>query len=779
MTFLSFALIPIGFCQTIKGYIKDTKTGETLSGVIIRDSAMVLGAVSNQYGFFSLKVKLPCKLRISSMGYQSILFEVQNTIDSIITIDIQSVAYNLGEVVIRQSKTDFQNREVGFLSIPVERLSAIPAIFGEKDIFKALALTPGVSTGNEGTTGLHIRGGTPDQNLILLDEAPIYNTSHFFGLMSVFNSEALKKVDLYRGFIPAHYGGRISSVMDITMKEGNIKHRRKSYGIGLISSNGLWEGYLSNKNREKGSFMISGRTAYAGLLTIPLWLAYQGGKTNDFYTYLMYDINAKLNYKIDNKSHIYLSIYNSYDIYNVQQRYSPTNKTSFKVDWGNLTGTLRYNRVLRSDLFFKSVLLFTRYKYSVGFNDFEKISDAFKTTNSYFLTPSLFDITNKNTIEYFPNNNHTIRAGIETTKHFYTPTQIKTTLPLSRQTVQASNLSSNALEMSVFAEDEFGISHFLKISVGVRVTNFLTQDKSYQSVEPRLASNITLPKDWQLKMGYSQGKQFIHLLTTNSIGLPNDIWVPTTKNVSPQFARQFSVGIFKNYPSSNVTVSVEGYYKALNNLIDYKTGTSLVANLGKTWESLIEKNGIGKGYGVEFFLQKSEGRFTGWLAYTLAWNRHQFLNINNGEWFNSNFDRRHTLNLVGNWKLSPAINLASNWTFNTGRPITVPIASYQTQQNNLLEFVYGNRNNYRLPNYHRMDLALNWDRQSKKRQRTNTWSVGAYNIYNRQNPYYLKIQSFAKLDPSTNEFDFSNVSSSLYSFGIIPIIPYVSYSAKI
>jgi TonB dependent receptor/CarboxypepD_reg-like domain/TonB-dependent Receptor Plug Domain len=781
LTYLAFSIVSLSaFSQSIiKGYIKNSQTGETLAGVSVKDSLTLKGTISNQYGFFSLKVKLPVTLVISSVGYEQRFLRFKQFLDSTYIIDIEQVQYNLNEVVIKQKKENYQNREAGYLSIPIERLNTIPTIFGEKDIFKALALTPGVSMGNEGTTGLYVRGGTPDQNLILLDEAPVYNTSHFFGILSVFNSEALKKVDLYKGFLPAHYGGRVSSVMDITMKDGNTKQRKKSYGIGLMSSNILWDGYLTKKNRKRGSFMVSGRGAYLGLVTLPLWLLYQAGKVDEFYTYVMYDVNAKLNYKIDDKSHIYASFYHSYDLYNVQIRESVDNKARFKVDWGNLTGTLRYNRIVRPNLFFKSVLLFTRYKYNIGFNSLQKVNSKFQTSDSYFLKPSLFDITTKNSLEYFPNTNHTIRMGLEVTKHFYKPTQVETSLQVSPQAIAASNVSYSGVEMGTFVEDEFEVSDFLKFNAGLRLGSFYIQGKNYWSPEPRLSSNINLPKDWTIKAAYSQGKQFIHLLTTNSIGLPNDVWVPATKDVPPQFARQYSLGVFKTFSKTNVTASIEGYCKSLTDQIDYRTGTSLAANLGKPWESLIEKNGIGVNYGAEFFLHKTEGNFSGWLAYTLAWNKQKFDNINNGNWYNSNFDRRHTLNLVSNYKFSPLFNVSSNWVFNTGRPVTVPIASYQPQYYHQLEFIYGNRNNFRLPSYHRLDIGLNWVHYSKKRSRVATWSVGAYNVYNRQNPYYVKIETFITSGTGANRGGYNNLNNSLYSFGVIPIIPYVSYAAKI
>jgi hypothetical protein len=756
--------------QIISGYVKDYVSGETLAGVSIIDSTSSKGTTTNQYGFFSLKVKLPSTLYFSSVGYQTTSFRLTQISDTLYTFDIKPTEFQLNEVVIKSTKDDFQTKQAGYLSIPIERLNTIPTIFGEKDIFKALALTPGVSNGNEGTVGLYVRGGTPDQNLILLDEAPIYNTAHFFGIISVFNSEALKKVDMYKGILPAQYGGRVSSVIDVTMKEGNSKLRKKDHGLGLVSSSLLLEGPLSYKNRDKGSYMVSGRAAYLGLVTLPLWLLYQYGKSDQYFNYLLYDINAKINYKLDNKSHIYLSLYNSYDRWDARQSYSADSRGRLNVNWGNLTGTLRYNRILKPNLFLKSVLLFTRYQYGIGVATSEKIEGKFKTTDSYFLKPSLADVTAKTSLEYFVSPSYTIRAGLDATRHIYKPTKLETTFEVGKDVLEANNRSFKANEFGFFTEHELSVAKFLRFNAGLRLAAFSIQQKNYTSFEPRLSANLILPRNWAFKGGYAQMRQFIHLLSSNSIGLPNDVWVPATAGVPPQFARQYSIGLFKNYPSQKLTLSVEGYYKSLKDQIDYSSGASLFADVGKPWETLVEKGGIGRAYGLEFFLNKTEGSFTGWVAYTLAWNELKFANINRGEWFYGNFDRRHTLNLTGNYKISPSVNVSANWVFNTGRPVTVPVATVQYQYNQfLLEFTYGNRNNFRMPNYHRLDVGINWDRRSK-RNRTVTWSVGAYNAYNRINPYYIQARGITQ---KAGNFDYR-----LYSYGFVPIIPYVGFVAK-
>lgn len=757
--------------QIINGYVKDYISGETLAGVSVIDSSTSKGATTNQYGFFSLKVRFPTTLYFSSVGFQITSFHLTQLSDTIYTFDIKPTEFQLNEVVIKSTKDDFQNKQASYLSIPIERLNAIPTIFGEKDIFKALALMPGVSNGNEGTVGLYVRGGTPDQNLILLDEAPIYNTAHFFGIISVFNSDALKKVDMYKGILPAQYGGRVSSVLDVTMKEGNTKVRKKEHGIGLVSSSMLFEGPLSYKNTDKGSYMISGRAAYLGLITLPLWLLYRFGKSDQYFNYLLYDINAKINYKLDAKSHIYLSLYNSYDRWDARQSYSAESRGRLNVNWGNLTGTLRYNRILKPNLFLKSVFLFTRYQYGIGVATSEKVENKFQTTDSYFLKPSLADITAKTSLEYFVSPSYTIRAGIDATRHIYKPTKLETTFEVGKDVLEANNKSFKANEFGFFTEHELAVSSYFRFNAGVRLSGFSIQQKTYTSFEPRLSANLILPRDWAVKGGYSQMRQFIHLLSSNSIGLPNDVWVPATAAVPPQFARQYSIGLFKNYPLKKLIVSVEGYYKSLKNQIDYSSGASLFANVGKSWESLVEKGGLGRAYGLEFFLNKTEGNFTGWVAYTLAWNERKFENINHGEWFYGNFDRRHTLNLTGNYKITPSFNLSANWVFNTGHPVTVPIATVPTHYQYQLEFIYGNRNNFRMPNYHRLDFGINWERRSK-RNRTVTWSVGAYNAYNRINPYYIEVGGTHEPQKAGN-FDYR-----LYSYGFIPILPYVGYVAK-
>ena len=743
-----------------------------MAGVNVTDSASSDKTITNQYGFFSLKVKIPATLYFSSVGYQTSTFRIAQASDTSYIFEIKPAEYQLDEVEIKATKDDSQNQQIGYLSIPLERLNAIPTIFGEKDIFRALALTPGVSIGNEGTVGLFVRGGTPDQNLILLDEAPIYNTAHFFGIISVFNSEALKKVAMYKGILPAQYGGRVSSVIDVTMKEGNTKRRKKDHGIGLVSSSMLLDGPLSYKNRERGSYLVSGRAAYLGLATLPLWFLYQFGNSQQYFNYLLYDINAKINYKIDDKSRLYLSFYNSYDRWDSRQKYSADSRGRLNINWGNLTGTLRYNRILKPNLFLKSVLLFTRYQYEIGVATSRKMDDKFKTTDSYSLQSSVADVTAKTSLEYFANPNYTIRVGVEATRHSYQPTKIETSFELDSRVLEASNKIFKANEFGAFTEHEIAVSDALRFNAGLRLGVFSVQQQNYSSFEPRFSANLILPKNWSIKGGFAQMRQFIHLLSTNSIGLPNDVWVPATAAVRPQFARQYSVGVFKNYPAQKLTLSLEGYYKSLKDQIDYRAGSSLFADAGKPWETLIEKGGIGRAYGVEFFLNKTEGNFTGWLAYTLAWSESKFENINNGQWFYGNFDRRHSISLTGNYKISSSVNFSANWVFNTGRPATVPIAITQARLDQYQpEFIYGDRNNYRLPAYHRLDAGINWDRRSK-RNRTVTWSVGAYNVYNRRNPYYVEVNGSKNPQPQ-GTFDYR-----LYSYGLVPIIPYVGYVAK-
>ncbi|MEZ4905989.1 MAG: TonB-dependent receptor [Spirosomataceae bacterium] len=486
---------------------------------------------------------------------------------------------------------------------------------------------------------------------------------------------------------------------------------------------------------------------------------------------MLYDLNAKINYKIDSKSHVYLSFYNSYDRWDARQSYSADSRGRLNVNWGNLTGTLRYNRILRPNLFLKSVLLFTRYQYGIGVATSEQIEHKFQTTDAYFLKPSLADITAKSSLEYFVNPNYTIRAGIDATRHRYKPTKIETTFGLSKEILDANNQLFKATELGVFTEHEWAIAKALRLNGGLRLAAFSVQQKTYTSFEPRFSANLILPRNWTLKGGYAQMRQFIHLLSSNSIGLPNDVWVPATAAVPPQFARQYSIGIFKHYPSKKLTVSIEAYYKSLKDQIDYRSGASLFATVGKPWETLIETGGLGRASGLEFFLNKTEGNFTGWVAYTLAWNERKFENINKGEWFYGNFDRRHTLNLTGNYKITPSVNVSANWVFNTGHPVTVPIATIPAHYSYQLEFIYGNRNNFRMPNYHRLDMGISWDRRSK-RNRTVTWSIGAYNAYNRINPYYIEVRGSHE-PQKTGNFDYR-----LYSFGFIPILPYIGYVAK-
>lgn len=757
--------------NTVSGFIKDKSSGESIIAATLVDLNTGSSTISNNYGFYSLNTaQSVSKLKISSVGYKTLEVEVKQGGSQ--NFELEIIETNLNEVVViaRDEKRTLDKIPLGVTTIPIQRLKAIPVLFGEADILKALSLTPGVSVGNEGTAGILVRGGTPDQNLMLLDESPVYNVSHLFGLVSVFNPEAVKSVTLYKSSFPARYGGRLSSVIDIVTKEGNSKKRNMEFGVGLINSRLICEGPLLKGKANSPTFFIGARTSNLSLILAPVYIKYRNSQFGTYFNYSLFDLNVKLNQKFKNNSQLFWSTYFGNDFYNVREKSGSLASSKFNLDWGNVTSTLRYIAPLGQKLFLKNTFGYTSYRYGISTKSFEG-----KETVDFLKSVSkIEDYYAKVGFEFYASNNLEFQLGSDLINHSYKPINLSTTYGFD----QSNNVSSiNALESGTYLESKAKFLSFAELTAGLRYATFGVKGLTYPSWEPRLSTAINISKDGSLRFGYSKMKQFIHLLSSNSVGLPNDLWIPSSDFVKPQDSEQFSVG-FSQKIGKGLSFSIEAYSKSFANLIDYKDGTNFLVETEEFYEDKLELGGIGKAQGIEFFLDKNEGKFTGWLAYSLSTNRRQFDNINNGEWFAANFDRRHNVSLVGNYKFNERIDISGNWIFQSGSPVSVPIASMKNvvQGSDYPTFIYGDRNNFRTPAYHRMDLSVNFKKETY-RNNLRTWTIGVYNAYNRQNPFYLDVR-WGVNNTSTDPRKVEGWDNNLVKRSVIPFLPFINYSLK-
>ena len=760
--------------HTISGYVYDAASGEALAGAAVYDKQSKRGVVANRYGFYSLTVNQDSiYLQASFLGYKPVIHHFQPIQDTLLNLYLSSTTQELTEVVI-QSSSDFQSEAAGssITKIPIQQLEAVPALVGEPDIMRALALTPGVSNGVEGTTGLLVRGGSPDQNLILLDEATVYNASHLFGLVSIFNTDAISDVALIKGGFPARYGGRLSSVVDILMKEGNNQHFRGKASLGLISSHATVEGPIV---KDKTSFIVSARSSYLNLLLLPIKHSYHQGNLDSYFTYHLYDLNAKVNHRFSDNSRLFLSLYRGQDQWQVEEGTPEVETSQLKLKWGNTTATLRYSKPLAPKLFGRVMLNYSQYQYAVN-----TASETYESENtsepalSYFNTQSgVCDWGTRLLFDYYPAPTHTIKFGGEFTAHRYTPNQLDTSEPINGLSSVVDPVT--AQEAAMFVEDTWEVNRRLNVNIGVRFSSFNVEDKAYQAVEPRLSLRYRIYSDWFVQGSYSYMQQYIHLLTNNGAGLPNDIWVPATALVPPQQASQWAVGISKKFSDLNIDFSLEAYLKNMNALIDYQPGANLLYNFKESWEDAIATSGEGVARGIEFFAHKQYGKWNGWLSYTLSKNERRFNEINQGQWYPANYDRRHDVSLTGSYQLSDKWKLSSSWLFSSGQPVTLPVAIQENLAGEQV-LVYQGRNNARMLAYHRLDVGLSRT-ATMKRGREATLSFGVYNFYNRKNPFYLEIGTgFALADPNDLGSDFVPSTRTLRQQSLLPFLPSVSYS---
>ncbi len=758
----------------ISGFVRDAETQEAIVGVSVYDSLTQVGTISNEYGFYSLnlggKEQVLKADYASYKGYRN-MFSFQK--NEILNIDLQIVTTS--DIEIKSNgETQIQKTQMGGVTIPISQLQAVPSFLGEKDLLKALALTAGISMGMEGTTGLWVRGGSPDQNLILLDGNTVYNVSHLFGFLSVFNPDAIKNIDLYKGSFPARYGGRLSSIVDITMKEGNKQKRNVDLSIGMVSSRLLYEGPI-----KKGisSYMFSARSSYFSLFLLPFML----NKNANQFNYWLYDVNAKVNHTFKDNSQLLLSIYMGNDFWYAKNIAKNTYE-KYGLQWGNQTAAIRYNKIIHQRTFWKSIIGYTNYHYKTESQTHTEEKDGLKTislTEKTQIYSGIQDITLKSMIEYVPSSRQEIQAGTEAIFHIYKPSafQLQSSAEIDSVAIPASPKPLYAQEYALFVQDEIHFSTYFSANIGLRGSAFHIQDTTYTSLEPRATLSLKLPAEWYLKASFSRMKQYLHLLSNNGIGLPNDIWVPCTNKVPPQRATQFSIGISKYFAKQAIEFSIEAYQKNLTDLIDYQSGSNFLEQFNLSWQDIVAKQGVGKVSGIEVFAHKKQGRWNGWIAYTLAWNQRKFSSIDSGAWYFAKYDRRNSLNITGSYAISPTWTFSTTWMYASGSPTTLPIA-IQTGLTGNPEYVYAGRNNVRLPAYHRLDIGFEKKFQTRQKNRPAIWSFGAYNVYNHLNTFFLYIQKWATDNGDLSQPILTGYASQIKKQVLFPILPYISYSIK-
>jgi Outer membrane receptor for ferrienterochelin and colicins len=742
---------------TISGYVTEKESGERIIGAVLVVPGMNIGTVTNSFGFYSLTVPAnTIDIRVSYIGFQPYTKTLQADKNIAMDIALES-AKEMKEVVVISQKDALQSKtQMSSIDLPMQTIKSLPAFLGEVDIMKAIQLLPGVQAGNEGTSGIYVRGGGPDQNLILLDGVPVYNASHLFGFFSVFNADAVRSVEVTKGGFPARYAGRLSSVIDIVMKEGDKNKLHGEGGIGIIASRLMLEGPIQ---KGKSSFMISGRRTYVDVLTKPFM---RGPMKAGYY---FYDLNGKVNFKISPKDHIYVSGYFGNDKFYVEQKASVLNANSTtnfsnSLKWGNITAVGRWNHEFSPKLFGNLTTYYSQYKFLIAAqnrNTYDGVSDDFLMK----YTSGINDKAVKYDFDFIPNPNHFVKAGIGFINHTYTPgaqhTKIASGSVNYDTTIATTPLQAN--EIDGYIEDDIRITSHLKANIGLHWTAFNVRGKYYHSIQPRISARYLLNSDWSVKASYVQMNQFIHLLTNSSIGLPTDLWVPVTDKVPAQRSGQMAAGVAYTH-KTGVEVSLEGYYKTMDNVIEYKEGASFF-NSSTNWEDKVEI-GKGKSYGTELFLQKKKGRFTGMLGYTLSFTTRQFDNLNNGEEYPYRYDRRHDFKVAGVYELKKNIEVSAEWVYGTGNAITLPTGSYLGADGNMIQ-MYGSRNGYRMAPYHRGDVSIKFKKEKKNWERA--WIISAYNVYNRKNPFYLFAEEKA------GSIVFKQVS-------LFPIIPSISYQFK-
>ncbi len=746
---------------SLTGYIRDAGSGEELIGATIFIHELGTGGATNDYGFYSLTLPAGSyTMRFSYVGYESKNIRVDLVKSRSLDVELSMEASDLSEVVVTGERQDENVRspEMGVVKMDVRDFETIPVLFGEKDILKSIQLLPGVSTAGEGSAGFYVRGGNTDQNLILLDEAPVYNASHLLGFFSVFNSDALKDMKLYKAGIPARYGGRLSSVLDVHMNNGNAKHLAVTGGIGAISSRLTVEAPLK---KDVGSFILSGRRTYADVVYSVFEPDFRGNSL------FFYDLNAKANYRVARNDRVYVSGYLGRDKFGFGD---------FGFNWGNATGTLRWNHVFNDRLFSNTSLIYSNYDYQIT---------ADVSGTSLEVVSGIRDIHAMQDFTYYIHSDNTFRFGFQVVHHMFRPGErrsegINATLDIileelrawesgfyisNEQTVGARLNLYYGLRYSAFNVVGPGTVYTFDEKGAVERTDYYDKGESivrYGNLEPRLSASFLLDENSSLKASFHRMAQYLHLLSASTADNPTDVWVPSSANVRPETSEQYAIGYFRNFRDNAFEASAELYYKDIRNVLDYRDGADVLLNPFVEAEIV---PGKGRSYGLELFVKKRTGRLTGWVGYTLSAARLLVDGVNDGQWYPARQDRRHDISIVAALKLTRRWALSANWVYYTGDAVTFPSGQYYIDGK--VVPLYTERNGYRMPDYHRLDFSATLQGKQKRKVRS-SWNFSVYNVYARQNAYSISFRQ-SEADPDVNEA----VRLALFS-----IVPSVTWNFK-
>ncbi len=773
--------------QTVSGTVVDNETGETLIGATVVDLVSGKGTVTNAYGRYTLTLRSDSvQLRFSYIGYHTQNYVLP--LDANQQLNVRMVpSVELDEVTVTADRISSPRiSQMSAVEVPVEQIKLVPVIFGETDVLKAIQLLPGVQSGTEGMSGIYVRGGGPDQNLFLLDGIPLYNVNHLGGFFSAFNGDALKNVTLYKGSFPARFTGRISSVLDITTNNGNDKEWHGSASIGLISGKVNIEGPII---KEKTTLSLSLRRTYGDLLIKPtLWaIAATEGIKGLNAGYYFYDLNAKLTHKFSERSRLYYTWYSgddeAYMKVNVQESlYGEKENMKLSYRWGNLATALRWNYELSPQMFMDVTGSYTRYRNRLGIGleeEWRENGASYKEDIEMGLNSGIRDLSGRVDFDYAPSPDHAIKFGAVATYHTFVP-QVQTAraryTDMENVDTTFGESRIHAGEMSLYGEDDWSITESLKINAGLALSGFVVEQRFYPSIQPRLSGRILITDDLSVKTGYSYMTQYMHLLSNTNISLPTDLWVPVTARIEPMNSHQVATGVFYSWRNI-VDFSVEGYYKWMNNMLEYKPGSTFMGT-SEGWEDKV-CSGRGWAYGLEFLAQKSVGNFTGWIGYTWSRTMRQFdrpgEELNNGEPFPAKYDRIHDISVTLQYRPNERFDCGVTWVYSTGNTATVAMQQIVDDDGdhdywNRINYV-DSRNNFRLPAYHRMDVSVNFHKQKKHGLRT--WNISVYNLYNRQNPFIIYPRTTERYGSMGTEY-----STVLMQRSLFPILPSVSYIYK-
>lgn len=796
------ATLLFGQKATISGYISDAQTGERLINANVYEGKTLQGATANNYGFYSLSLpKGEVTLVVSFIGFNAQQFTFNLQKDTVINFSLFLSSDEIDEVTVVGTRSKVDDTQMSVVDVPIQKLKNIPVILGEADVLKVMQLLPGVKGGTEGTSGIYVRGGGPDQNLFLLDGVPVYNASHLLGFFSVFNPDAIKTVKLYKGGFPARYGGRLSSVVDISMKDGNMKELHGDFSIGLIATKLSLEGPII---KDKTSFIVSARRTYVDALAQP-FIAMANAQYDDNVRAGAYfhDYNFKVNHIFSDRSRLFLSGYHGRDKgyggykdqwTNIDDEGKPfeiKSKEMFGLGWGNTIGSLRWNYLITPKLFSNTTLTYSKYLFDVKFeSEEENLTQKIKTEEMFRYFSGIEDVSAKVDFDYFPFPGHEVKFGANYTNHLFSPgvLQLKyedSDLDFDDILDSLVNKEIRAHEYTAYVEDDFVLTHSLRMNAGAQLSLFNVEGETYVRLQPRVSLRYKANDNWSIKASYSRMAQHVHLLATSGINLPTDLWLPVTKKFEPPVSDQVALGLAFNLPK-DLTFTIEGYYKNMENLIEYKEGASFTGT-ASNWESKVEK-GRGWSYGTEMMLEKTVGKTTGWVAYTLSWTERQFENLNYGRVYPAKYDSRHDISLAVTHEFSKKFDIGVTWVYNTGNALTLGVMEYPSADipsgtpnySSYDEAIidYSGRNNYRMPAYHRMDVGANFHK--KKKHGIRTWSISAYNAYNQQNPFIVMWDSTGGDWRHVNG-EWVEVTKSrkfLAQYSLFPIIPSISYSYK-